>query len=159
MRFLIPFTVLLAAGGCGNDRVASLEKQVKELQDQVAKQQAAELQSKCSDDGAAYLSRQFPADPSNVLLTHNTHYRKSSNQCWMLVENHVKQSGKTRSWFTHMYLYDVSGNAAHGKLSILHDIREPDLNDVQSVVACEVAGAKCGSLDEFTRQTQPYMSN
>jgi hypothetical protein len=160
---IVAGTFLLLSVGCGDrDRIGRLEKQVQELQNDAKKQQVStqyDLQSRCSKDAKVWFNENWNRDKDTKLLDYTNHYNSAQNKCFILVEYHYSLADGS-SWMMDMSLTDVYENDKFGSLSVTHMIRyKPVVETEQTVVSCEVVGAKCKDVDEFNRLVQPYMSN
>jgi hypothetical protein len=158
--------ISLVLAGCDSDKIAKLEKENQELQDQLRKQQAAanlDLQAKCSRDAKAFFNEGWRWNKDTILLTQSNHYNKKDNKCFVLVEYHYNShfaGPHGDSWTNDMVIYDVYENTKYGSFSENHyTYYKPAISTNDEMLSCEVYGQKCKSIQEFTSLTGPYMNN
>jgi len=164
--WLLPVTasLLLIATGCDtSERVSRLEKQNKELQEEVRRETATadyDLQAKCSKDAKAFFREGWGSGGKDVLLLdYRNHYDKKLNKCFILVEYHYK-FGEGLSWMNDMSLWDVYENSKYGDFSENHTIvAKPDFRSGDEVITCEVTGTQCKTVQEFNNLISPYLNN
>lgn len=144
------------------DRISNLEKQNRELQEEVNKRQAAvdfDLQAKCSRDSKEWFKENFASDKDTMYLRYENHYNKSLNKCFISVEWHYTM-GAAGSWMNDMTVWDVYENTRYGNFSEHHQIDYKSSEGVQDkVYACSVLNQKCKALGEFSDLVRPYMNN
>ena len=144
------------------DRVTSLEKQSKELKEEINKRQAAvdyDLQEKCSRDSKAWFKENWVRDKETILLDYENHYNRNLNKCFISVEFHY-YLGTHGSWINDISLWDVYENMKYASFSEHHDVNFPSrAGNEDKVDACDVASQKCSSIDEYNKLSGPYLSN
>ncbi|HLJ15808.1 MAG TPA: hypothetical protein VKV15_15020 [Bryobacteraceae bacterium] len=153
--------VLLTATGCGQDRIAALEKQNQELKAQMEKSHATsdyDLQAKCASDARAWFNENWSPSKYTLFSNFTNHYNKTMNKCFIVVEVHLNYS--EGEWLNHVSLWDVYENSRYADFSEDH-IRHltPTFTVEERVDTCELGERKCASLNEFNDLTRPYMSN
>jgi outer membrane murein-binding lipoprotein Lpp len=150
-------TLLLA--GCNNDRVAKLENQTAELQQQVASLQKSgqlDLQAKCAKDAKAWFDDHWGRpDKDTILLDYTNHYNVKKNQCFVTVEYHFNTGGF--GWTNSISLYDVYENQKYGEVMENHNL--VDGKETLRQDMCQVGGTKCTSLSQYNSLSAEFMSN
>jgi len=91
-------------------------------------------------------------DRSTSVLKYSSYYRKSTDQCFIIVQNHLS------IWVLKMSLWDVGNNVQYGKFV---EYQSPDghSNPTEPRRECAVNGKKCSNADEFIRLAQQYMTD
>jgi hypothetical protein len=163
--FVVGIVVLFMSACDNSDRFAKLEKETNEVKGELQKLKAAssnyDFQEKCSRDGKEWLRDNWSNEKDTIFMTYSVHYNKSNNTCFIVVEHHVKSVfGETGSWSNVIGLWDVLENTKYASIQVDHIVRfKPQYNVAENVVACDIAGKGCKSLDEFNTATRPYMSD
>jgi hypothetical protein len=152
-----------ALTGCDADKIARLEKQNQDLQDQLKKQQALaslEFQSKCSRDARTWFHENWRGDKDTTLLDFTNHYNKVMNKCLIVVEYHYSIGDVRGSWMNDMTMWDVYENAKYAQYSESHMMAKDFLKVTDSVISCNPpSGNKCKSIQEFNNAITSYMNN
>ena len=147
---------------CDTDRIAKLEKENAELRADLEKQKRIvdlDTQGKCSAAAEHLFNIQFGAGKNTITLDYHNHYNRSLGKCFVMIEWHYRDVlSRTGSWFNLGFLYDAYENQEVGKFSQYTDVGA-DFEPHLSIQECEVAGNKCGSIEEFNRKSTPFMSN
>jgi hypothetical protein len=155
--------ILLMGAGCHTDeRVARLEKENRELKDQIEKGHATadyDLQEKCSRDSKTWFKENWLRDNSTLFLDFKNHFNRASNKCFIFVEYHSKLD-KSGSWSNDMTLWDVTENSKLGTLFENHFVYlKPSLNTQDLVLTCEIQGKVCKTVAEFNELLGPFLNN
>jgi hypothetical protein len=162
VRLFVSAVFVLSAVGCDRDRIGTLEKQVKDLHEQSAKQRAAadfDLQERCARDSKAWFKENWTRDKDTALLDYTDHYNKSMNKCFILVEFHYSM-GTGPSWVNDISLWDVNENSKYGDINVSHYIySKPEMKNEDSVGGCTMLDKKCKTLDEFNQLASSYMND
>ena len=164
-KAILPVCLFCLFLGCDYpDRITRLEKENKDLQTQVSRQQAAidyDLQAKCSRDAKAWFNENWNSSDKNTLLLHYiNHYHKPRNKCYILVEYHYSIGDKTASWVNHMSVYDMYENTEYGSFSENHMIYyKPEVRTEDRVFVCKFLRKECKSLEEFNGLISPYLND
>jgi hypothetical protein len=170
MRKLVVLLLLMVVG-CNNnaERIAQLEKQNHELQEQLKRSNATadfDLQAKCSQDSKAWFNENWAGtrnDKDTILLDFSNHYNKKLNKCFILVEYHYDShfAGKGgSSWTNDMELWDIYENSRYGSFGENHyTYSKPEPSSHNDVSTCEVLGNKCTLHDEFNNLVRPYVND
>jgi len=150
--------------GCGQDeKIASLEKQNRELKAEVDKSHATadyDLQAKCSKDAKTWFNENWSRDKDTALLDFTNHYNKSMNKCFILVEYHYTLGDGGASWTNDMTLWDVYENAKYATFDESHMIYfKPTVRTDDRVIICELSDTKCKTGKEFNNLVRPYLNN
>ena len=163
---LIVCGMAMIVSGCDtSERIARVEKQNKQLQEEMSKRNAVadyDLQARCSNDAKVWFQENWQRehDPTTLLLDYKNHYNKAMNKCFVFVEYHYTLAKGTSSWTNLMSLWDVYENLQFGDFGENHMIRsEPRFENSDVVVTCQLAGTKCKSVQEFNNLVRPYMSD
>ena len=161
---LVICATCLVLSGCDSDRIARLEKQNQELQDQLKKQQTSanlELQSKCSHDAKTWFNENWNRrDKDTTLLDFTNHYNKEMNKCFIVVEYHYSIGDGRGSWMNDMTMWDVYENARYAQFSESHIMAKDFLKVSDDVISCDPpSGNKCKSIQEFNNAISSYMNN
>ena len=155
MRWAGLFFVLLSTA-CNDDRIAKLEKQTSELQQQVATLQKTgqlDLQAQCAKDAKNWFDSNWGRpDKDTILLNFTNHYSATKNKCFINVEYHYSLSNST-IWYNDIQIYDVYENQRLGEIAEEHNINETKTQ------RCAVFGTMCKSIDEFSTLARQFMSN
>jgi hypothetical protein len=144
------------------DRIATLEKQVKELQGEVTKQKASadfDFQERCARDARVWFKENWSSDKNTIVLDYINHYDKNLNHCFIQVEYHYS-FGTGMSWVKDTSIWDVNENTKFGDFSETHYIYgKPDMKDEDTVGECNVMETKCKTLDEYRRLVSSYLND
>lgn len=157
------FAVTLVETACDiPNRVRSLEKQTKELKEEMSRKETVgdfELQIKCSREAKEWFKEMFQSDKDTTFQTYQDHFNKKLTKCFIATEWHYSMTEKGE-WMNHMELWDVYENRKYGEFSEHHQL---DLNSTpasqSSVYSCMVANQRCAAIDDFQNLVRPYMSN
>ena len=165
IRLVAVSLIIAALCGCDYDqRLATLEKQTKDLQQEVKSNRAAgayDLSEKCARASKAWFQANWQPDKDTILLDYTNHYNQKLNKCFITVEYHYNTRGGPRDlWTNNMSLWDVNENAKYADFVENHYFN-PKANPMATseVVICEVTQTKCASIDEFNRMTSSYMED
>jgi hypothetical protein len=160
---------LTVLAGCDTGRLNDLEKQNQELKAEVEKQhttQDYELQARCAKDARAWFNGNWSDTSRNKdtnLLHFTNHYNAKLNKCFIMVEWHYKSiygDPGAGSWTNDMNLYDVYQNAQYAQFGENHNTYyKPQIHVQDDVIACEVQGEKCKTIDKFNNLMRPYMND
>jgi hypothetical protein len=154
--------VLFFMTACQDAKIASLEKQNKELKAEIEKSHATadyDLQAKCSKDAKAFFNENLAAAKDAQLFTFRNHYNKPLNKCFIIVEYHYS-IGQKPSWANSITLWDVYENLKYAKFAETHMIYfKPTPHTEDNVVTCESSDKKCKSGDEFNEIVSSYLND
>jgi len=157
--FILLFLLLT---GCGvSDRLARVEKENKELKEEVSKRSTIsdyDLQAKCAKDARAWFEESWQRDSGTILLDYTNHYNKAMNKCFILVEFHFN-TAPSGSWTNSMTISDVYENLKYGTYMETHRIRLKDGETSDQLHLCKVMDKECKSIQEFNTLVGPYMNN
>jgi hypothetical protein len=167
LMLLICSATALLGSGCDQDqRIASLEKQVKVLNDKLDRQTEREqaiaeydLEARCSRDSRQWFIENWSRDKDTIILTYTNHYNKRLNNCFVYVQWHYT-TDKRGSWMNDMELWNVHENtrlATCGERTFV--LPSKNLQTEQTVFECDVQGRKCKTLDEFNNLINPLLTN
>jgi hypothetical protein len=124
-RRALPFLLFVCActSQQDKDRIAQLEKQTKELQEQIKAQERTvdlDLQSKCSNDARIWFNGHWSRDKDTLLLDYQNHYNKSLNKCLVLVQYNWSGGRKGEFAYKTISVHDVYENSerAAGNVSM-----------------------------------------
>ena len=137
---LIALTILFA--GCNDDRIAKLEKQTTELQQQVAGLQKSgqlDLQAKCAADADKWFEKRWQPDKDTMLLDHTNHYNVARNQCFVTVVYNFNGLVQLQ-WLGTLQLYDVYSNELYGAVTEDHTF-ENNKSNVTVAARCSARNA------------------
>jgi hypothetical protein len=162
----VPFLVivLVTLQSCGDrEKIAQLEKQTQQLQDELKQRHQAEdldLQSKCADGARKYFKENWSArDPDTILLTYENHFNKSKNRCFVFIEYHFNVNRTTGAWCNSMSLYDAFEGVKYGSI-MLNYINIGQTYETRTTVShCDVDDQKCTTVEEFNAKIRPYMND
>jgi hypothetical protein len=163
LRLFLVVTAILATA-CDQDKVAQLEKANKDLRTELDKQKQIidlDTQGKCANAAKQYFQEEFSADSSTILLDHHSHYNKPLGKCFVMVEWHYTDKySKTGSWYNLIKLVDAYQRDEYGTFSLYTDISiGPKFSSEERLYQCEVSGAKCTSIQQFSQFASPFMTN
>ena len=163
-RAIILLLLPLLLTGCGDQRLAQLEKQNEELKAQINRRNAAQeydLQEKCSKDADFWFRKHFAEDKGTILLTFTNHYNKAMNKCFIVVENHSQNGPQTlekSAWNNDMSLWDVYENNRYGSFLEQYSYGLK-IAPQDTVLTCELFDEKCANLNQWNNLTQSYMNS
>lgn len=158
-------TVLFFTACDNSDRIAQLEKQNKELEEKLNKENVVaeyDLAAKCSKDAKAWFSEHWHPDKGTKLLDFTNHYNKKENKCFIVVEYHYNSDLNPygTSWTNDLSLWDIYENSQFGDFDENHYTDNvPKFNIRKEVVTCKVSGQECKSVDEFDNLVRPFMND
>jgi hypothetical protein len=162
--FLILAIVLIPCG-CDSEQISKLEKQNHELQAQLQKQQAADLdlQAKCARDSRTFFAEGWGRNKDTILLNYSNHYNKKQNKCFIIVEHHYNShfaGPGGDSWTNDIEVYDVYENVKYGYFAENHYTHyKPQISTNDEMLSCEMWGKKCNGIQEFNSLAAPYMND
>jgi len=162
MKALIAILLVVVVGCDNAERISRLEKQTKELKAEVSKNRAVadyDLDARCSRDAQAWFNENYPPDKKTLVLNRTNHYNKSLNKCFVFVENHYTVWGNlvNGAWVNDMSVWDVYENSEYGRFTVNHLFSDSKSRDL--LIACELSGKKCTTVEQFNALVQPYMRN
>ena len=156
-RFLVismsAFTILPA--GC-NTRPSNQSSEVNQSRQQETKRPNNEVN--CADKAKAWFGEHVGFgrfDDSTSLLKYSSHFRKSSNQCFILVEDHLSPNASAA---TRLSVWDVSKDVQYGSFRA-YESTDDNSEPGKDVEACWVQQKHCTSISEFRALVSPYMNN
>jgi hypothetical protein len=158
MQKVLVISLSVALLGCDHeDRITRLEKETKQLSENIRKEQATtdyDLQAKCAKDSKTWFNDNWRADKDTLLLTYTNHYNKSQNKCFIFVEYHYTLFSGT--WINDMTLWDIYENEKYGDFSLT---TTNTFKTEERVSSCEVYGKRCTSADSFNTLVHPFLNN
>src|ERR1700761_2295118 len=125
MRYLLVFCVL-ALNGCDREKAALLEKENKELREQLDQRKRLvdlDTQGKCSAAATDFFKERWGTPQSDtLLLDFSNHYDSSLGKCFVMVEWHRSAASKDGAWFNLVELHDVFEKNKYAELSEHHGL-------------------------------------
>lgn len=150
--------LLLLVSACTSqqdkDRIAELEKQTKDLQEQAKQQQqmvGLDTQAKCAAGATSYFKDvwQSSRDNTTIGLTYRNHYNKSLGKCFILV-THISKVD-TGNMFSDNVV-DVFERSEYGMIIEIRG-KKPSLD------YCFVKEQECKDRQDFISKTKSYMED
>jgi hypothetical protein len=142
MKLLLLSIFLL--NGCSNpyDRISELEKQTRELKDQVKQQREVatlDEQAKCGKDSRTWFDTNWRADRDTLLLDYTNRYNKALNKCLIVVNYNYWLVPKTQFLIKSIIVTDVYENSEQARGSESKHLGD-DAKDFGSAVSvqCEI---------------------
>ena len=132
--------------GCNDERIAKLEQQNQELQQQLASiQRSNELESRArgAQDAKPYFREHFDPSDKTALVDYTAHYNTKQGKCFIQVDVRLflKNNGTGRL----KWLHDVYENKRYASFSHQENAK----GEIERVMICDVNNSKCGSLAEY----------
>src|SRR5215510_2685714 len=180
-RWLILLLLTACSSQQDKDRIAHLEKQTKELENQTngLDKQTKELeqqikmqqgiasldaQSKCAAAAKTYFKENWSNNSANEntrLLNYTNHYSSRLNKCFIRIEYNFtigEQDGEP--WTNTITLVDAFEGTKFGWFAENHSMTlQSKAEERNRLSLCKVAYTKCKSLEEFNKLSQSYMQN
>jgi hypothetical protein len=166
LRHILPFLLLLPActSQQDKDRIAQLEKQTKELQEQLQQQRRTmnlESQEKCADGARkSYLADGWDKAKANTLNSYTNHYNEKLNRCFIEVVS-TQITPSTGRIFTSRQVSDAFEGRLYSAIYINKTKEDPPGS--LPVFQCELntpSGEKksCRTVEEYETFIKQYMN-
>lgn len=164
--FVFLAALLTSLTGCdSSDRIAALEKQTQQLQEDVKKiSQSSEydLQEKCEKEARDFFKREWESagrDRTTLVLEFTNHYSRKENRCFMRIDFRYLVTPQLASWNENVLIWDVQENSQLARYGGHHEVSSsgdtPKTEDW--TVMCEVNEQKCKTMSEFNNLTRSYL--
>ena len=133
-RAILTACLLCLNVGCDySQRITRLEKDNKDLQSKVSRQEAAidyDLQAKCAKDSRTWFLQNWQKDNKTLLLDYTNHYNRSRNICFILVQYNRSMGRKGEFVSKDLIAHDIYENVEHASGGTVEHVGDPDYKDI-----------------------------
>ena len=166
MKYLLAPTFVLVLAACAPSTPSPAAQAPPSTKSGRSAEEIYSLRERCGKNAAEWFKANFseqveslPAQSGGGIdalpATYENHYSEQLNRCYAVVYQMTSIAYGRKPTPRHRIvqsntLYDVHENSQIGIFIVA---------DLENVTACNVAGAKCTTKDEFIELAKPYMLN